>query len=322
MYYNQLILLLLLIMTLLVLIFHYYINVCNYKLAEPFSSIMVGDKSCLITQNQEFPAGETSLTTYNAFKNQVHEFNYHSDYTCNARLGNNGVNDIFYSSDNSYTSDINANNLLLAYNCVEYSPTDIRNKLIETGNFSNDDFSIIGHDKCITNDNKTLENIIVEELGSSNYTGPIYACIAQAPFLQDQRARGDIITHGTSCYITNNDKYGHCEDSNKSFKCHILLIKTNGVHSKIKGFVDFVNENKTNDELCHLFCHKNNNLGCGCLTLENSYDFGGEQYSSVCLGPDDNNVIGVAPITNYSMIYFLNPYNNYLNINPWNKYDY
>lgn len=320
--YNELILLLLLIMTLLILIFHYYINICDNPLTEPFSSIMVGDKSCLITQNQEFPAGETSLTTYNAFKNQVHELNYHSDYTCKARLGNNGVNDIFYSSDNSYTSDINAKKLLLAYNCVEYNPTDIKNKLIEKGNFTNNDLIIIGHDKCIINDNKTLENIIIEELGSNNYTGPIYACIAQAPFLEDQKARGDIISHGTSCYINNNDKYGHCDDSNKSFKCHILLIKTNGVHSKIQSFVNFVKENKTNDELCHLFCHKNNNLGCGCLNLENSYDFGGEQYSSVCLGPDDKNVKGVAPITNYSMIYFLNPYNIDLNIKPWNKYDY
>lgn len=321
--YNELILLLLLIMTLLILIFHYYINVCNYTLTEPFSSVMVGDKSCITTQKQEFHAGETSLTTYDAFKNKIYELNYHSDYTCNARLnGNKNTNNIFYSTDGSYTADIIADKLLLAYNCVEYSPTDIKNKLIETGKFSNNDFSIIGHDKCILNDNKTLENIIIEELGSTNYTGPIYACIAQAPFLEDQKARGDIISHGTSCYINNNDKYGYCNDSNKSFKCHILLIKTNGVHSKIKGFVDFVKENKTNDELCHLFCHKNNNLGCGCLNLENSYDFGGEQYSSVCLGPDDKNVKGVAPITNYSMIYFLNPYNKDVNIKPWNKYDY
>lgn len=320
--YNELILLLLLIMTLLILIFHYYINVCNNPLTETFTSSMVGDKSCFTTQKQQFDSGDTSLTTYDAFKNKIHEFNYHSDYTCKARLGEDGVNNIFYSSDNSYTADINAKKLLLAYNCVEYSPTDIKNKLIETGNFSNDDFSIIGHDKCITNDNKTLENIIVDELGSSNYIGPIYACIAQAPFLEDQKARGDIISHGTSCYIKNNDKYGSCEDSDKSFKCHILLIKTNGDHSKIKGFVDFVKKNKTNDDLCHLFCHKNNNLGCGCLNLENSYDFGGEKYSSVCLGPDDKNVKGVAQITNYSMIYFLNPYNTDVNIKPWNKYDY
>ena len=324
--YNELILLLLLIITLLILIFHYYINICNNTLTEPFSSIMVGDKSCLVTEDQEFPTGKTSLTTYNAFKNQVQELNYHSDYTCKARLGDNGVNNIFYSSNNSYTSDISANKLLLAYNCLEYSPTDIKNKLIETGNFTNNDLIIIGHDKCIINDNKTLENIIVEELSSNNnYTGPIYACIAQAPFLEGQQARGDIIAHGTSCYIKNNDKYGYCNYSNKSFKCHILLVKTSGKQSKIKEFVDFVKKNKTNDNLCHLFCHKNNNLGCGCLNLENSYDFGGEKYSSVCYGPDNNSnngTINSAPITNYSMIYFLNPYNIDINIKPWNKYDY
>jgi len=322
--YNELILLLLLIMTLLILIFHYYINVYDNTLTEPFSntSTMVGDKSCLITKNQEFPAGETSLTTYNAFKNQVYELNYHSDYTCKSRLGDNGVNNIFYGSDNSYTADISSKKLLLAYNCVEYSPTDIKNKLIEAGNFSNNDFSIIGDDRCLINDTTTLENIIVEELGSANYTGPIYACISQAPFLEGQKARGDIISHGTSCYIKNNDKYGYCNDSNKSFKCHILLVKTNGIHSKIKGFVDFVKKNKSNDKLCHLFCHKNNNLGCGCLNLENSYNFGGENYSSICLSPDESNKPGVAPITNFSMIYFLNPYNINVNINPWNKYDY
>jgi len=324
--YNELILLLLLIMTLLILIFHYYINVCDNTLTEPFSSNMVGDKSCLVTEDQEFPAGETSMTTYNAFKNQVHELNYHSDYTCKARLGDNGVNNIFYSSNNSYTSDISANKLLLTYNCLEHSPTDIKNKLIETGNFIDSDLIIIGHDKCIINDNKTLENIIVEELGSNNnYVGPIYACISQAPFLEGQQARGDIIAHGTSCYIKDNVKFGYCDDINKSFKCHILLVKTGGKQSKIKGFVDFVEKNKTNDNLCHLFCYKNNNLGCGCLNLENSYDFGGEKYSSVCYGPDktsNDGLINSVPITNYSMIYFLNPYNIDLNIKPWNKYDY
>lgn len=321
--YNELILLLLLIITLLILICHYYINVCDNSLTEPFTSIMVGDKSCLITNDEEFPAGETLLTTYDAFKNKAYELNYHSDYTCKSRLGDNGVNNIFYSSNDSYTADINAKKLLLAYNCVEYSPTDIKTKLIETGKFADTDFVIIGHDKCIIGVDKTLENIIAEELGSNNnYTGPIYACISQAPFLEDQKARGDIIAHGTSCYIRDKQKYGSCDDNNKYFKCHILLIKTNGIHSKIKGFVDFVKENKTSDELCHLYCHKNNNLGCGCLNLENAYDFGGEKYSSVCLAPDDKNVKGVAPVTNFSMIYFLNPYNINVNIKPWNKYDY
>ena len=49
----------------IILIFHYYINICNNTLTEPFSSIMVGDKSCLVTEDQEFPTGKTSLTTYN-----------------------------------------------------------------------------------------------------------------------------------------------------------------------------------------------------------------------------------------------------------------
>jgi len=287
---------------------------------------MVGDKSCLVTENQEFPAGKTLYTTYDAFKKKVSELNYHSDYTCKARLGDNGINNIFYSSNNSYTSDISSNKLLLAYSCLEHSPTDIKNNLKKNGNFTDNDLIIIGHDKCIINDKKTLENIIVEELGSNNnYTGPIYACISQAPFLEGQNARGDIMAHGTACYIKNNKKYGYCNDSNKSFKCHILLVKTGGEHSKIKEFVDFVKKNKTNNNLCHLFCHNNNNLGCGCLNLENSYDFGGEKYSSICYGSDKNSKDGkkiYSPITNYSMIYFLNPYNIEINIKPWIKYNY
>jgi len=321
--YNELILLLLLIMTFLILIFHYYINICDNTLTESFSSIMVGDKSCLITENQEFPASNTILTTYDAVKNQIHEYNYHSDYTCKSRSGDEGVNNIFYSSKNSYTSDIISRKLLLAYNCVEHSPKEIKNKLLKTGNFSDSDLVIIGEDKCVIGDHRNIESIISDELGkNNNYVGPIYACISQAPFLEGQSSRGDIIAHGTSCYIKDNDKYGYCTDSDKHFKCHILLVKTNGVYSKIKGFVDFVKVNKTNDNLCHLFCHKNSKLGCGCLNLDNSYDFGGEKYHSVCLGPDEEGKPGIAPKTNFSMIYFLNPTNNNINIKPWNKYEY
>ena len=322
--YNELILLLLLIMTFLILIFHYYINVCDNTLTESFSSIMVGDKSCLITENQELPTGDTILTTYDAIKNQVYEYNYHSDYTCEKRSGDEGVNNIFYSSGDSYTYDIISRKLLLAYNCVEDSPTSIKNKLLKTDKFSNDDLVLIGEDKCIMGNDKNIESVIADELNTNNnYVGPIYACIAQAPFLEGQSARGDIIAHGTSCYIKDNDKYGYCTDSDKLFKCHILLVKTNGVHSKIKGFVDFVKANKTNDSLCHLKCYKNSKIGCGCLNLEDSYNFGGEKYHSICLGHDKDDKPGVAPVTNYSMIYFLNPTNNNnVNIKPWNKYDY
>jgi len=44
--YNELILLLLLIITLLILIFHYYINVYEKSLTEPFTNVMLADKSC------------------------------------------------------------------------------------------------------------------------------------------------------------------------------------------------------------------------------------------------------------------------------------
>lgn len=319
--YNELMLLLLLIMTLLILIFHYYINVCDNSVNEYFNSPMVGDSSCKTTEKDVFPIGENTKTTYAAFKDQSRELNYHSDYTCDVRMGNKGANNFIFSSDNSYTADISGNKLLLAYNCVDNSPTDIKNKLLKTNKFIENDLIIIGHDKCIIGSDKSLDDVILAEL-KGNTIGPIYACVSQAPFLEEQKARDDIIAHGTSCYITNEDKYGKCENVTKKFKCHILLVKTYGKQEKIKGFVDFVKDNKTNDKLCHLLCHHDNKLGCGCLNLNNSYDFGGETYNSVCLGPDDKNVQGIAPVKNYSMIYFLNPYNNDANIKPWKKYEY
>jgi len=319
--YNELMLLLLLIMTLLILIFNYYINVCDNSVNEYFNAPTVGDYSCRKTANEAFPIGENTKTTYKAFKDLSRELNYHSDYTCDVRMGNKGVNNFIFSSDDSYTADISGNKLLLAYNCVDNSPTDIRNKLLEKNKFAENDLIIIGHDKCIIGSDKSLDDVILAEL-NGNLTGPIYACISQAPFLEGQSARDDILAHGTSCYIDNEDKYGKCDNETKKFKCHILLVKTYGLRDKIKEFVDFVNSNKTNDRMCHLLCHTDTNLGCGCLNLDNSYDFGGESYNSVCLGPDDQNTQVIAPVKNYSMIYFLNPYNTDANIQPWTKYEY
>lgn len=319
--YNELMLLLLLIMTLLILIFHYYINVCDNSVNEYFNSPMVGDSSCKKTKNEVFPVGKNTKTTYNAFKELSREFNYHSDYTCDVRMGNRGVDNDFFGSNNSYTADISGNKLLLAYNCVDNSPTNIRNKLLETKKFEKNDLIIIGHDKCIIGSDKSLDDVILAELNGNNI-GPIYACVSQAPFLENQYAREDILAHGTSCYIKNEGKYGKCEDENKKFKCHILLVKTNGDRAKIKGFVDFVKDNKTNDKMCHLLCHSDTNLGCGCLNLKNSYNFSEDSnskpYDSVCLGPDIT--AGNPSSVDYSMIYFLNPYNNNANIKPWGEY--
>lgn len=321
--YNELMLLLLLIMTLLILIFHYYINVCDNSVNEYFNApkLNVGDYSCRKTPEEVFPIGENTKTTYTAFKDLSREFNYHSDYTCDVRMGNEGIDNDLFSSNNSYTADISGNKLLLAYNCVDNSPTNIRNKLLETYKFAPEDLIIIGHDKCIIGSDKSLDDVILAKLKDDSNTGPIYACISQAPFLEGQNARNDIVAHGTSCYIEDEGKYGKCEDENKKFKCHILLVKTNGERSKIEEFVNFVKQNKTNDKMCHLLCHSDNSLGCGCLNLNKSYNFGGVDYNSVCLGPDKTNDTSNNKV-DYSMIYFLNPYNNDVKINPWDKYLY
>ena len=132
--YNEIILLLLLIITFVVLMFHYFINVCdNSEIKEFFE---VGGKECLKEYPMRFPTGITTKTTYHAFKKNFedlnfNEYNYPTDYTCNARKTPNTQ---FYAHDGSYTKDIISGDLLLAYNCIEMRPSKIKTYLLSLEN--------------------------------------------------------------------------------------------------------------------------------------------------------------------------------------------
>ena len=327
--YNEIILLLLLIITFVVLMFHYFINVCDNSEIKEFFEVdyEVGGKNCLRTHPKRFPTAITTKTTYHAFKNNFeglnfNEYNYHTDYTCNARKTPNTP---FSAHDGSYTKDIISGDLLLAYNCIEMRPSKIKTYLLslENSKFINNDLIIVPTKDCILDNLSAIDNIVKKHLSGSSY-GPVYVCVSQAPFLAEQKGRYDIVRHLNSCYIKPGDeeKYGgSCE--NKILKCEILIVKTNGEKNKIKAFVDTVRRFKSNNALCKLYCSKNPELGCGCLTEKNIYNFGDKNYDSVCLAPDFAHIKGKAPITDYSMIYFLNPHNIHgVNILPWPIHDY
>lgn len=323
--YNEIILLLLLIITFVVLMFHYFINVCdNSEIKEFFE---VGGKECLKEYPMRFPTGITTKTTYHAFKNNFeglnfNEYNYHTDYTCDAKINSNTP---FYAHDGSYTKDIISGDLLLAYNCIELRPSKIKTYLLQSknANFRDNELIIVPTNDCKLDNPRAIDNIVKRYLLGSPY-GPVYVCVSQAPFLAEQKGRYDIVRHLNSCYIKPGDeeKYGGSCD-NKILKCEILIVKTNGEKNKIKAFVDAVQRFKSNNALCKLYCSKNPELGCGCLTEKNIYNFGDKNYDSVCLAPDFAHMRGIAPITDYSMIYFLNPHNVHgVSILPWPIHDY
>jgi len=330
--YNEIILLLLLLITMIVLIFHYFINVSdNSKVKEFFEvSKIVGGKNCLETKLDMFDIGLTTKTTYDAFKNNFKDlnfknYNYHTDYTCESRITPNTQ---FYGSKNSYTKDISSGDLLLAYNCIEMKPSNIKKHLLslESGNvFSDTDLLVLLSDKCELTTPDSINIIVRNHLQNTNI-GPVYVCISQAPFLADQKGRYDIVSHSNSCYIKPGDeeKYGGA-CSEKILKCEMLIVKTGGNKKKIKGFVETIQKFKSNNALCKLSCGKNPELGCGCLSQKNVYegkDFGGN-YDSVCLAPDFAHIKQVAHITDYSMVYFVNPYNiKGVTIKSWPLYDY
>lgn len=328
---NEILLIILLVITLLSLIFHYVIDICNFSLKTPFNEkfatkqVEVGGKdlNCMSMKGFDmFPIqGYSTLTTLDAIKDKQTR-NYHTDYTCDARVGKgpNLKNNIYFAKPGAYTSDIASNSLLLAYNCISLRPKTLKAKLLSlrlkgAQIFNEENFTIIESSECNLDSPAALESIIKSKLKTSS-DGPVYACVSQAPFWEGMNARFTVDQHMSSCYIKNSNKYGSCD--NLVSKCEILLIYLNSNKTLIDEFVKFVTNNKSYHDLCHIKCNKNT-LSCGCMSLENAYSFdnGADVYSSKCYAPDDKNVPGIAPLKDYSMIYFLNPYNTNVKINPW-----
>lgn len=330
---NEIILVTLLIVTLILLVFHYLIDICDFSYKQPFKesfatiNVRVGDREpeCMIEDGKtRFDNdGFSSLTTLDAIKKKF-ERNYHTDYTCNARMGKgkNLKNNVFFGRNDNYTGDIVANNLLLAYNCIALRPKTLKAKLLnlrfnDVKVFNEDNFSMIESSDCDITSDESINELVKNNI-KSDVVGPVYVCISQAPFWEGMNARFTVDKHMTSCYIKNEEKYGKC--SNLVSKCEILLVYLNGNQRQIDTFAKYIKDNKSHHDLCHIKCNKGN-LSCGCMGLENAYSFNGgnDVYSSKCYGPDDKNVPGIAPLSDYSMIYFINPYNNKgVTTKPWN----
>jgi hypothetical protein len=325
--YTDIILLLLLI-TFILLSIYYIVCVCEFKIYENFSeSSYVGDSSCLSTtlENLIKPCDncKNMTTTYDALKdNDQTMHNYHTDYTCAniSGLSNTSVNN-YNIDDGPYKYDIRNQHLLLSYKCVKLSPQELKVKVTAKGIFSvlSEEFIFekigTGLNTGLNTKNirDQIENKIKGMLISTNIkNGPIYACISQAPYLNGQKARYDIVQHGKGCF----DNGKACGD-NKLLKYEILLIFPEGDTNKINKFISIIKDNTSRNALCFLNCggidEKDSlTLGCGCLNKDNSYNNADDSsYNSICLAPDsdynDDNMTNVK--ANYSIIYFINPHN-------------
>lgn len=338
--YNDIILLLLI--AIFIILSMYYIGcVCEFRLSgvtEAFTNNdeYVGDSSCMSTtiipMIGKCDNCNDMTTTYDGLKNSSDERNYHTDYTC-ANIASGAPNK--YNIDNNpYKYDIRNQHLLLAYKCVKLSPRKfaeaIAGKNIETL-FGEHTFEKIGTGPGTGLDNAKIRSQINDKikgmlLAANKTNGPIYACIAQAPYLKGQKARFDIVQHGKGCY----DNGRACGDT-RFLKFEILLIFLEGDSTKINKFIEIVATNSSRNALCFLNCggiddKDSLSMGCGCLNKDNSYtndDAVSSQYNSVCLAPDSDflqNPAETNKTADYSIIYFLNPHNNYgVTINRWVK---
>ena len=66
--YNEMLLILLLIITFILLIFHFFINICDLSIKEPFNvdTYEVGGKKCIIEVNEPFPPAPEANTSLNS----------------------------------------------------------------------------------------------------------------------------------------------------------------------------------------------------------------------------------------------------------------
>lgn len=272
------------------------------------------EDNCIYTVEQLKKSGNSELNYHNNFKYNTLPITY-----------------------NNYT-DIRKGDPLLAYTCINKSP----NALISLLNNYNISYK---YNKLYNIDENSLNNHIENELkeiikiikntnnNDIKIKGPIYAIISQSPYL---RYKGDIIN---ARFDTTNNKYSYYNeivennnivssfDNNKSLYMEILIIlpsyntiknSDNSLSynlaspNNINTFINIIDTNKSNSDLCFLKCNKSFNLTCGCLntTKENNKLITGSSS-----GPEGDNGYNAKCFseknieTDYSMLYFLNPYN-------------
>jgi len=242
---------------------------------------------------------------------------------------------IYNTLANDYTNftDVRNSDPLLAYSCINKSPNNIILSLLNNNNISYKYNKLYNLDENSLN--KHIEDVLKEIKNTikSNIKGPIYVIISQSPYL---RYRGSIIT---ARFDTTNNKYSYYNeivengnilssfDKNKSLYMEVLIIfpsyntiknSDNSLSYKlaltnnISTFINFINTNKSNSDLCFLKCNNGFNLTCGCLNTTKENNRGITNSSS---GPEGNNGYDAKchseknEQTDYSMLYFLNPYN-------------
>jgi len=274
-------------------------------------------------------------TTYDSLRNDTigyingeYHTDYHTDYTCQNNFFGNNENSK-YSDGMSNTYDISNNEMLLAYMCISKSPKDLHKILNDNNIYNSSVISYIlksgsnpqDYKGDIKNGNYNelekyiISNIIKEKNNIDKVNGPVYICISQSPHIYENKKNMNITfavtKHEKSCYEDG-------KECNKNLYLEFILIypnKNNAV-GKIKPFIDIIKENKSNSSLCWLNCNSDKIYGCGCLTQDGTKD--GIDYKSICV-PSDTEKNNTPGITDYSIIYFINPYmkNNHNIISSW-----
>jgi hypothetical protein len=258
----------------------------------------------------------------------------------------------FYNNTivNTYSNfaDVRKGDPLLAFNCIKITP-GIRNMFLKYDSNNNNDIYSYKYSKIYNKDDNTLVNHIKSELeailvniksrdtSASKIKGPVYVIISQSPYL---RYKGDIIN---ARFDTTNNKYSYYNevveddkiistfDKNKSLYTEIIIVfpsyktikkdnKLSYVFESYNKIEFFLNEIKRvvepNNALCFLKCNNSFNLTCGCLNSTPSIN---KDIPGSSSGPEgENGYVSKCSsekndITNYSMMYFLNPYNPIFN---------
>jgi len=262
-------------------------------------------------------------TTYDSLKNNtigIESGQYHTDYTCENNFhGNNEYSK--YSDNMSNTADISRGEMLLAYMCISKSPKDLH-KLLNNNVYTSRVISYVLKPGSNARDYKgeidsgnynDLEDHIIRNMNNeknnlnNKVNGPVYICISQSPHIYENKKNINITfavtNHGKSCYEDG-------KECNKNLYLEYILIYPNKDNVKsIKSFIDIIVKLKSNSSLCWLNCNSDKIYGCGCLTqgLTKNDEKDGIDYKSRCV-PSDTEKINSPGITDYSIIYFINPY--------------
>lgn len=323
--YNEMLLIILLIITFILLIFHFFINICDLSIKEPFNvnTYEVGGKTCIKQVNEPFPPTPVAGTTLKSLslKYDKNDYNYHTEYTCANIIG--ATTDTKYNvaitGDNNYTREISNNNLLLHYKCIKKSPEEVYDYLTGDdgeGIYTSSDLIFLGTETCNIGVGKnSLDNIVISNLNNQR-KGPVYVFVAQANLLRNISAQKEFMTKGLNTNHYDGCTYDSQFCNSNNAKCQILIVNTNGEKNKINKLISYITENTSDDSsLCNIVCHNHSNEDslCGCLETD-SYTIDGKNINPKCIVINKNGV----EHSSFSMVYFVNPHNNSnVSINSW-----